>query len=215
MPNTLQGYQPPSMCTSLKTGDHPHHRASDRPVASTHDQKASRSARLCRTLSKATNDIECHTVQRQMRRSSRVRHQLETAVFNAIARPVHRCEPHNSEVVACDIFATPNSLKSRVARNLKSPFGNIRAVPFKLCPHPRPTTVQNCLSLGSRVALKSPQLSARAPPNMYPFPRFRPLEVSRRRPPSVWECLSRPASGNLHILRPNRTLSARLSVWSS
>jgi hypothetical protein len=32
-----------------------------------------------------------------------------------------------------------------------------------------------------------------------PFRPFRPLEVSRRRPPSVWECLSRPASRNLHL----------------
>jgi hypothetical protein len=61
-------------------------------------------------------------------------------------RPLHRFEPHNSEVVACDIFififATSNSLKSHVARNLKSPFSNMHAVPFKLYPHTRPTTVQ-------------------------------------------------------------------------
>src|SRR3974390_460346 len=52
----------------------------------------------------------------------------------ALLRPVHRCEPHNSEVVGCEIFATPNPLKSHVARNLKSPFSNIHAVPFKLPP---------------------------------------------------------------------------------
>jgi hypothetical protein len=57
-------------------------------------------------------------------------------------RPLHRGEPHNLEVVACDIFATPNSLKSHMARNLKSPFSNIHAVPFKLYSHTRPTTVQ-------------------------------------------------------------------------
>ena len=138
--------------TSLKTGDHRHHRASDCVGARS---EASRSARLCRTPCNATNDLECDTVQWQMRRSSRVRHQFETAVFNDIARPVHRCEPHNSEVVACDIFATPNSLKSHVARNLKSPFSNIHAVTFKLCSHSRPVIVQNCLSMRPRVALKS------------------------------------------------------------
>src|SRR6516164_6976236 len=43
------------------------------------------SARLCRTPCKATNDLESDTVQWQMRRSSRLRHQFETAVFNDIA----------------------------------------------------------------------------------------------------------------------------------
>jgi hypothetical protein len=51
--------------------------------------------------------------------------------------PLHRCGPHNSKVVACDIFSTPNSLTSHLARNLKSPFSNIHAVPFKLYPHTR------------------------------------------------------------------------------
>jgi hypothetical protein len=45
-----------------------------------------------------------------------------------------------------------------------------------------------------------------APPNTYPFPRFRPLEVSRRRPPCMWDCSSRPASGNLHTSRLCREL---------
>src|SRR5262249_28077059 len=78
-----------------------------------------------------------------------------------LLRPLHHREPYNSQVVACDIFATPNSLKSHVARKLKSPFSNIHAIPFKLCPHSRPTTVQNSLSFGSRVPLKSPYLDAR------------------------------------------------------
>jgi hypothetical protein len=43
------------------------------------------SARLCRTPCKPTNDLECDAVQWQMRRSSRLRHQFETAVFNDIA----------------------------------------------------------------------------------------------------------------------------------
>jgi len=114
-------------------------------------------------------------------------------------RPLHRCGPYNSQVVACDIFATPNSLKSHVGRNLKSLFSNIHAVPFKLCPHSRQTTVQNCLSLGSRVPLKSPIVDRAAPPNTCPSPRFRPLEVFGRRPPCAWKRSSWPASENLHI----------------
>jgi hypothetical protein len=43
------------------------------------------SARSCRTPWKATNDFECDTVQWHMRRSSRLRHQFETGVFNDIA----------------------------------------------------------------------------------------------------------------------------------
>src|SRR5712691_1781336 len=94
-----------------------------------------------------------------------------------LLRPDHHCEPRNSEVVGCDIFATPNSLISHEAGNLKSPYSNIHAVSFKLCPHSRPTTVQDCLSLGSRVALKSPEPSAwhspiRAPPRGFVPWRF-------------------------------------------
>ncbi len=64
----------------------------------------------------ATNDLECDTVQWQMRRSSRdTSSRLRSSM--TLLRPVHRREPHNSEVVACDIFATPNSLKSHVARS--------------------------------------------------------------------------------------------------
>ena len=99
---------------------------------------ASRSARLCRTPCKAANDLECDMVQWQMRRSSRIRHEFASSM--TLLRPVHRCESHNSEVVACDIFATPNSLKSHVARNLKSPFSNIHAVTFKLRSNSSPTT---------------------------------------------------------------------------
>jgi hypothetical protein len=50
-----------------------------------------------------------------------------------------RRERHRARVVECAIFATPNSLKSQVARNLKSPFSNIRAVTLKLCSRSRPT----------------------------------------------------------------------------
>ena len=48
-------------------------------------------------------------------------------------------EGHRAGVVECVIFATRNSLKSQGARNLKSPFSNIRAVTLKLCSHSKPT----------------------------------------------------------------------------
>src|SRR5262249_18518715 len=123
--------------------------SSDRPIASAHDQRPHDPHDCAEQPCKATNDLECDMVRWQMRRSSRARHSLRLQSSMTLLRPVYRCEPHNSEVVACDIFATPKSLKSNVGRNLKSPFSNIHAVPFKLCPHSRPATVQNCLSLGS------------------------------------------------------------------
>jgi ParB-like chromosome segregation protein Spo0J len=43
------------------------------------------------------------------------------------------------ELSSALFFATSNSLKSQAARNLKSPFGNIRAVTFELCSRSRPT----------------------------------------------------------------------------
>ena len=44
-----------------------------------------------------------------------------------------RCEPSNAEVVAGDLFATPNPLTTRTEENLLSPFSNIRAITAKLC----------------------------------------------------------------------------------
>ena len=65
-----------------------------------------------------------------------------------------RCGAHNSWIVARDIFATPNCLKSHKARKLKSPFSNIRAVTSKLCLYS--TAVEHRLPLRLRAALKSP-----------------------------------------------------------
>jgi hypothetical protein len=70
-------------------------------------------------------------------------------------RPESRCEAHSVEVVASDIFATPNSLKSHVGQKLKSPFSNIRAVTFKLCRHSRPTAVENHLTAKAGATLNS------------------------------------------------------------
>jgi hypothetical protein len=71
-------------------------------------------------------------------------------------RPEGRCEAHNVKVVAHDIFATPNYLKSHGGRKLLSPFSNIRAVTSKLCTHSRPTAGENHLARRLRAALKSP-----------------------------------------------------------
>ena len=68
-------------------------------------------------------------------------------------------EPHHAEVVACDLFATPNSLKSRAARKVLSPFSNIHAVTPKLRTHSTSTAIQNQWTSNLRAALnfqKSP-----------------------------------------------------------
>ena len=44
-----------------------------------------------------------------------------------------RCQASNVEVVAGDLFATPNPLTSHPEKNLLSPFSNIRAITLKLC----------------------------------------------------------------------------------
>jgi hypothetical protein len=68
-------------------------------------------------------------------------------------------EPHHAVVVACDLFATPNSLKSRVARKVLSPASNIHAVTPKLRTHSTSTAIQNQWTLNFRAELnfqKSP-----------------------------------------------------------
>src|SRR6476661_7721237 len=74
-------------------------------------------------------------------------------------------EPHHAEVVACDLFATPNSLKSRVARKVLSPFSNIHAVTPKLRTHSTSTPfkingrricVQRSISKRARCAVSAP-----------------------------------------------------------
>ena len=58
--------------------------------------------------------------------SDRYDEQLDTmrvALARGSAMPLKACcNAHHVEVVAGDIFATPNSLKSQEGRNLKSPF---------------------------------------------------------------------------------------------
>jgi hypothetical protein len=100
---------------------------------------------------KATTTLHVTQCSGRMRRLPPVRHRARLESSMTSLRPLHRCGPYNLEVVACDIFATSNSLKSHVARNLKSPFSNIHAIPFKLYPHTRPTTV--------KIALVSPRNS--------------------------------------------------------
>ena len=58
--------------------------------------------------------------------------------------PLKACrQVHHAEVVERAIFATRNSLKSHVGRNLKSPLRNTRAITSKLRTHSRPTAVEN------------------------------------------------------------------------
>jgi hypothetical protein len=44
-----------------------------------------------------------------------------------------RCHASNVEVVASDLFATPNPLTSHTEKNLLFPFSNIYAITPKLC----------------------------------------------------------------------------------
>src|SRR6476660_6155941 len=88
-------------------------------------------------------------------------------------------EPHHAEVVACDLFATPNSLKSRVARKVLSPFSNIHAVTPKLRTHSTSTPFK---INGRRICVQR-SISKRARCLLVPhFPRFRALALFGRRP---------------------------------
>ena len=54
-----------------------------------------------------------------------------------------RCQASNVEVVAGDLFATPNPLTSHPEKNLLSPFSNIRAITPKLCTRSRLAIVED------------------------------------------------------------------------
>ena len=54
-----------------------------------------------------------------------------------------RCQASNAEVVAGDLFATPNPLTSHPEKNLLSPFSNIRAITPKLCTRSRLAIVED------------------------------------------------------------------------
>ena len=68
---------------------------------------------------------------------------LETAALQLTSLGLFVDAEANLQVVARDIFATPNSLKSHETRKVKSPFSNIRAVTSKLCLDSMPAAVQN------------------------------------------------------------------------
>jgi hypothetical protein len=55
-------------------------------------------------------------------------------------------EAHRARVVECAIFATRNSLKSKAAQNMKSPFSNIRAIISKLHWRSAPSVRHNARS---------------------------------------------------------------------
>ena len=91
-------------------------------------------------------------------------------------------EPHHAEVVACDLFATPNSLKSRVARKVLSPFSNIHAVTPKLRTHSTSTAIQNqWTSNVQRSISKRARCAVSAPlPAISCLGAFRPPAASAR-----------------------------------
>src|ERR1700730_11349882 len=62
-------------------------------------------------------------------------------------------EAHHAEVVECCFFAEPNSLKSWMGQNVKSPFSNIRAVTYRLYSYSTGIAVPN---RPSRRVAKSP-----------------------------------------------------------
>ena len=106
-------------------------------------------------------------------------------------------EPHHAEVVACDLFATPNSLKSRVARKVLSPFSNIHAVTPKLRTHSTSTAIQNQWTSNLRAALnfqKSP-LRRQCPTSR----DFVPWRFSAAGRFSAGRVSLLPAAENLHI----------------
>jgi hypothetical protein len=92
------------------------------------------------------NDFECETVQLE---------NAETVVRNTSITSVWPVEAYNLEVVARDIFATPNSLNLQVGRESKSPFSNSHTITLKLCSQSSPTAVE-IHSLPRTAALKSP-----------------------------------------------------------
>jgi hypothetical protein len=88
-------------------------------------------------------------------------------------------EPHHAEVVACDLFATPNSLKSRVARKVLSP------VSIYPC---RNAKVEDAFHVRSHSKSMDVEFSCRAQfpkepaaPLVAHFPRFRALALFDRR----------------------------------
>jgi hypothetical protein len=92
------------------------------------------------------NDFECETVQLE---------NADIVVPKTSITSLRPVEAYNLEVVARDIFATPNSLNLQVGRESKSPFSNIHAVTLKLCPQSSPTAAE-IHSLPRTASLKSP-----------------------------------------------------------
>jgi hypothetical protein len=69
--------------------------------------------------------------------------------FAALARLLRlqgSCQAHSVEVVAGDLFATRNLLKSHGACNVLSPFSNHHAITSKLCTRLEPVTIKHDVS---------------------------------------------------------------------
>jgi hypothetical protein len=105
-----------------------------------------------------------------------------------------RRQVHHAEVVERALFATLNSLKSQVGQNLKSPYGDTRAITPKLCAHSRPTAFEitrlRNRNYGRHSTLDSARRTAHVPlPVISSFRRFRtPVAgvrgIARARPAS-------------------------------
>jgi hypothetical protein len=90
-------------------------------------------ARLRRTLNGETGTTEAWVTAVSTTRSPRkVFCSPEIRSLLRVPREPHNMA-HQLEVVASDIFATSNPLKSHEPRKSFSPFSNIRAVTSKLC----------------------------------------------------------------------------------
>src|SRR4029077_4710293 len=85
-------------------------------------------------------------------------------------------------------------------------------------PRPRPPLSSSALYWPSRLTQlwlpppQHPPVSRRAPPNTCPFPRFRSLEVFRRRPLSVWDVCDGRRLKTFTLSGHRATAQARLTL---
>ena len=122
--------------------------------------------------------------------------------------------PHHAEVVACDVFATPNSLKSRVARKVLSPFSNIHAVTPKLRTHSTSTAIENQWTSNFACSAQFPKEPAA--PLVPHFPRFGAWRFSAAGRFSAGRVSLLPAAENLHRSGREQTQqTASYSITSS
>jgi hypothetical protein len=88
-------------------------------------------------------DFELPKSQRRSNQRTRVAHCFFKRGLVSPLWLEGRCQAANVEVVAGDLFATPNPLRSHPEKNLLSPFSNIRAITPKLCTRSRLAIVED------------------------------------------------------------------------